>query len=94
VQLAARYMELNLDSQSFVNYGTAAAPRYLFSDPRNSVQRARTWGLGVNWFLNSNVKLAANYEQTLYTGGAQDLLFQPIDRPTEKAFFTRVQLNY
>lgn len=94
VQLAARYTELDIDSDTFRNYGTAALPQYRFSDPRNSVQRASTWGIGVNWFLNTNVKLTANYEQTHFKGGAQSAAFQPIDRPTEKAFFTRFQFNY
>lgn len=94
VQLAARYTELDIDSDTFRNFGTTALPQYRFADPRNSVQRASTWGIGVNWFLNNNVKLAANYEQTHYKGGAQNALFQAVDRPTEKAFFTRFQFNY
>jgi phosphate-selective porin OprO/OprP len=94
LQLAARYMELDVDPDTFANYGTSAAPRYLFSDPRNSIQHATTWGVAANWFLNTNVKLSANYEQTYYKNGAQNAAFQTVDRPTEKAFFTRVQFNY
>jgi phosphate-selective porin OprO/OprP len=93
-QIAARYMELDVDADTFANYGTLTSPRYLFSDPRNSVQRASTWGIGANWFVNSNIKLSANYEQTHYKGGAQNAAFQTVDRPTEKAFFTRFQFNY
>jgi phosphate-selective porin OprO/OprP len=94
VQVAARYTELDIDPDTFKNFGTAVAPRYLFADPRNSVQRASTWGLGINWFLNSNVKLSANYEQTHFKGGAMNAISQSINRPTENAFVTRFQFNY
>jgi len=92
--VATRYTELDLSSSLFSNYGTAAAPIYLFSDPRNSVQRASTWGIDVNWFLNSNIKLTADYEQTYFKGGAQNAAFQTVNRPSEKAFFTRFQFSY
>ena len=94
VQVAARYTELDIDPDTLKNYGTINAPRYLFADPRNSVQRASTWGLGVNWFLNSNIKLSANYEQTHFRAGASNAFFQAINRPTENAFVTRFQFNY
>ncbi len=94
LQLAARWSELDIDGETFRNYGTAAAPRYLFADPRNSVQHATSWALGVNWFLNSNVKLTADYEQTYFRGGAQNTRFQVFDRPAEKVFLTRFQLSY
>jgi phosphate-selective porin OprO/OprP len=93
-QIAFRWHELDIDRDTFANYGTAANPVYLFSDPRSSVQHAQTWGLGVNWFLNSNVKIQGNYEQTAFTGGAVTADNQVADRPDEKVFFTRVQFWY
>ena len=94
LQLAFRWSELDIDRDLFTNYGTVANPRYLWSDPRNSIQHATSWALGANWFLNSNVKLTANYEQTYFNGGAQTAAFQVTDRPSEKVFITRFQLNY
>jgi len=93
-QLAARWTELDIGKDTFTNYGSAANPLYLFADPRSSVQHAQTWGLGVNWFLNSNVKIQGNYEQTKFTGGAVTLDNQVTNRPDEKVFFTRVQFWY
>jgi phosphate-selective porin OprO/OprP len=97
VQFAARWSELKIDGDTFTNYGTAAAPNYLFANPRGSVEHATSWALGLNWFLNSNVKLTADYEQTEFKGGAAGGLLANssiVDRPTERVFFTRVQLSY
>ena len=93
-QLAFRWSELNIDPNTFTNYGTASQQLYLFADPRSSVQHASTWGLGVNWFLNSNVKIQGNYEQTQFTGGAVTANNTITNRPDEKVFFTRVQFWY
>jgi phosphate-selective porin OprO/OprP len=93
-QLAFRWHELDIDKDTFTNYGTASNQLYLFSDPRSSIQHASTWGVGVNWFLNSNVSIKGNYEQTTFTGGAVTDTNQVADRPDEKVFFTRVQFWY
>jgi phosphate-selective porin OprO/OprP len=93
-QVAFRWHELDIDPETFENFGTAAKPLYLFSDPRSSVQHASSWALGANWFLNQNIKLQADYEQTEFDGGAVDSSGQVADRPPEKVFFTRFQFQY
>ena len=93
-QVAFRWHELDIDQDTFTNYGTAANPLYLFADPRSSVQHASTWGLGLNWILNSNVSIKGNYEQTQFTGGAVTSTGEVANRPDEKVFFTRVQFWY
>ncbi len=74
-ELVARYSEINLDGDTFKN----AAGQYAaegsgignsFSDLTKSAKSAETWTLGVNWYLNSNAKLALNYARTSFDGGA------------------------
>jgi phosphate-selective porin OprO/OprP len=62
----------------------------LFADPARSVSEARAWAVGLNWYLNQNVKVVLNYERTGFTGGAA----AGADRPDEQGFFTRVQLAF
>jgi len=95
LQLVARWHELDIDKDTFKNYGTAARPVYLFSDPRNSVQHATSWGVGANWWLNNNLKIMADYEQTYFEGGATNAARTAVlNRQDEKVFFTRFQVAF
>ncbi len=42
---------------------------YTFANPRLTVQRANTWGKGINWFLNRNIVIMTEYDQTNFLGG-------------------------
>ena len=94
-QIVGRWHELDIDKDTFTNYGTASRPVYLFSDPRTSVQHATTWGVGANWWLNTNIKIMADYEQTYFNGGATNATRTAVfNRPDEKVFFTRFQVAF
>ena len=58
--------------------------------PPSPASRAKAWGVGVNWYLNSNLKLVANYTQTHVRRRRAD----GADREDEKAFFTRAQFSF
>jgi len=83
-EIAARYHVLDVDDDAFA--GGAAS----FADPDVSAQKATAWALGLNWYLNENVKWVLNYEQTSFDGGAAG----GRDRESEKAFLTRVALGF
>ncbi|SMF94262.1 phosphate-selective porin OprO and OprP [Methylomagnum ishizawai] len=93
-QIGTRWTELDIDKDTFKNFGTGSKPVYLFADPRASVQHATTWGISTSWWLNQNTKIMADYEQTYFQGGAVNSAKQVVDRPMEKVFFTRFQLSY
>ncbi|ASF45320.1 carbohydrate porin [Methylovulum psychrotolerans] len=88
-QLAARWSELNIDKSTFQNIGSVANP-YSFASLSSSVRNAQSWALGLNWYLNDNLKLMTNYEETVFIGGAAG----NADRTTEQAVFSRVQVAF
>lgn len=81
IQLVTRYSELNLDAKAFTHG--------LFN-PDRSVIRAQDFGVGINWYLNHNIKLQLSYNQTHFTHGAVGRF----DRPTEKILFSRMQVTF
>lgn len=80
VQLVARYSALNLDTKAFAHG--------LFDRDR-SVSKAQDFGIGINWYLNRNVKFQIDYDQTHFSHGAADH-----HRPTEKILFSRMQIAF
>jgi len=83
-ELAARYHQLSIDSAAFE--GGAAS----FADPAASARKATGYTVGLNWYLNQNVKWVLNYEHTTFEGGAPG----GGDRPDEQAVLTRVALGF
>lgn len=80
VAVDARYSVLRVDGAAFPVFASAAS----------SVSEARSVGLGATWFLNRNVKLVADVEETRYDGGAA----AGGDREKERVLFIRTQFSY
>jgi phosphate-selective porin OprO and OprP len=80
-ELALRWSTLQIDDSAF---------DLKFADPAKSVESADEWAVGLNWAITQNLKAFANYTVTQFDGGAAN----GGDRDDEKAFFTRLQLNY
>jgi phosphate-selective porin OprO/OprP len=80
LELVARAGELEIDEDAFPVY----------ADPALFARNARSWGLGLNWYLTSNLKLVFNHTHASFDGGA------PLgeDREDEDVFSTRVQVAF
>jgi phosphate-selective porin OprO and OprP len=83
-ELVARYQELDPDDDAFV--GGAAS----FADPVNAARKATAYGLGLNWYLNENLKWVLNYDRTSFDGGTAG----GADREDEDVFLTRFALGF
>ena len=83
-EIVARYSELKIDAAAF-NGGAES-----FADPNASPRRARAVGVGINWWLNANVKWVLDYEVTRFDGGSTN----GADRPDERALTTRFALTF
>jgi phosphate-selective porin OprO/OprP len=80
-ELVTRYSVQTNDDQAFLG---SAATR--LADPSQSAREAREIGVGLNWYLNRNIKVQVNYEETHFDGGAPNG-----DRVPEKVILTRFQ---
>jgi phosphate-selective porin OprO/OprP len=79
VELVARYGELRVDPDAFP----------LFADPNRSAGQANSWGAGLNWYLNTNIRLALNLDRTVFERGAIEG-----DRIPETVLFNRFQVTW
>jgi phosphate-selective porin OprO/OprP len=79
LELVGRVQALEIDDAAFPT----------FADPARSPLAAHAWGAGVNWYLNRNLKLSADYERTRFDGGAG-----AGDRPAEGVLLTRLQVAF
>jgi phosphate-selective porin OprO/OprP len=78
-ELAARYSELKVDDATFPTFASITS----------SARSAKAWAVGVNWYLNRNLRLLFDYEATRFKGGAATG-----DREDEKIFFSRFQIAF
>lgn len=81
LQIVARYNEFKADPDTFTKG---------FADVTKSASKATAWGIGVNWFLNKNLKQAISFERTTFADGAPN----GADRPAENALLIRSELKF
>jgi phosphate-selective porin OprO and OprP len=80
-EVVARIDDLQVDRDVY-KYGLASAS--------TSSREAFEWALGVNWYLNPNVKMQFDYEHTGFRYGAA----KGHDRPDESAVLSELQLQF
>ncbi len=81
-QVADRFGQFHVDDKVFSKSVDLA-------DPASSARGATSWAVGLNWFLNNNLKLNLDYEQTDFAGGTTSFL-----QKGEKVIFTRAQISF
>ncbi len=81
LELVGRYEHLKIDDEAFKNG---------FASLTTAISTADAWGLGLNWWLNKNVKVALGFEQTKFENGN----VSREDRKPENAVLTRFQVSY
>lgn len=81
-EVAGRYTVLQVDPATFT---------LAYANPTTQMQTARAWGIGLNWYLNKNVKVSGNYEQTYFR---KNVLSAGSVRPDEKTFLQRLQFVF
>lgn len=81
-ELVARYQENNIDKDAFTNFVDTG---------KANASAAKTWGLGLNWYLNQSSKFALNFEQTSFSGGTGS---KKLDGKTENFAVARYQLAF
>jgi len=92
-ELVGRYGDLRVDPDAFNK--TTADLR--FASPITSAQEAHDWGVGLNWYLNRNIKLVLDYDQTRFDGGAGTIVgsdYLVKNRETERVLITRAQFMF
>ncbi len=91
-QLVGRLGGLSLDDKTFPE----------FSNPDFSAHSATAWSVGINWWLNKNVRVLTSFSRTSFSGGGAS---NPLDANSynapatvtaqnENVFFTRLQLAF
>lgn len=80
-EIAARAGGLSVDRSAFPLFATASSASDAFS-----------WGVGLNWYLNKNVKFNFDYEQTSFTGGSKAT--GQVTAQDERVFLVRAQFAF
>ena len=79
LQVVARYSYLDIDDDLFPT----------FADPAELPTRVANWGLGLNWYLNRNIRAVFNYNHFDFEGGQGSAIGQ-----AEDLYGMRVQLAF
>ena len=78
-EIKARYSTLEIDEDTFP----------VFANLASSAESAEAWAIGLNWYLNRNLRVYLDYERTEFEGGASSG-----DREDENILFSRFQIAF
>ena len=89
-QLVARYAELGVDDNAFVG-----PPALRLADPTKSASGAQSWAVGLNWFLNKNIRANWGFSHTEFSAyRGNQIANGNVGAQDENALFTRIQLSF
>lgn len=91
-QLVARYSQLDIDDNAFKG----------FADAATSATSAESWSVGLNWWLNANVRWMVSFSHTTFQGGGtvNESVSSTTTAPAtvthqdENTLFTRIQISF
>jgi phosphate-selective porin OprO/OprP len=83
VQLVARYADLDVDNKAFP----------IFANPATSASEAKAWAVGLNWYLNRNIRVNASFSRTTFSDNINSAQATVVRQP-EEVVFTRLQLAF
>jgi phosphate-selective porin OprO and OprP len=81
LEVAGRYAQLGVEQKAFT---------LGFANPARSARQAKSWAIGVNWYLNKMVRLMLDFDYTTFKGGAAN----GGDRHKEEVMMSRVQFVF
>lgn len=80
-EFVARVGQLSLDRAAFPTYASSGSAR-----------EATSWGVGLNWYLNSNLRFYFDFESTRFEGGSKSPT--ALTARDERALLGRVQFSF
>jgi phosphate-selective porin OprO and OprP len=84
-QLVARYAALDVDGKAFADgFGSSA----------KSADRANAWSVGVNWYLNRNIRANLSFSRTTFDGFTGTAAPGLVPAQAENVLFSRIQLAF
>ncbi|HEX4350371.1 MAG TPA: porin, partial [Verrucomicrobiae bacterium] len=84
-QLVARYEQLDLDDNAFKDG---------FASSSKSANGANAWSVGLNWYLNRNVRADLSFSHTTFSGFTGKAAPGVVPAQDENVLFTRLQLAF
>jgi phosphate-selective porin OprO/OprP len=93
VELAARWSWLKIDADTFSTTGVAGNVSY--ADPLKNASEAQSFGGAINYIPRRSFRLALDFEQTRFKGGAAAADKKTVaDRKSENVIIGRAQVNF
>jgi len=84
-QVVARYASLNVDSKAFTDG---------FASSTKNADGANAWSVGLNWYLNRNVRAEISFSRTLFNGFTGKPAPGTVPAQAENVLFSRLQLAF
>jgi phosphate-selective porin OprO/OprP len=84
-QVVARFASLSVDDHAFSD-GFASATK--------SADEARAWSVGLNWYLNRNIKADLSFSHTWFDGFTGKPGAGVVPGQAENVLFSRIQLAF
>lgn len=93
LEIAARWSWLKVDTNSFADSAVPGSVSY--SDPLRNAREAQSWAGAVNYIPRRSFRLAVDFEQTRFKGGAAAADKKTVaDRVNENVVVGRAQVNF